>query len=1142
MNKSIGKALVVGAGISGIRCALDLAESGFHVLLIDRAPHIGGILSRLDYQFPTDRCGMCKMLPMVNRDSSSQYCLRKGLFHENIELLTNTELISVQGESGHYTAALRKKPSLVEETHCIGCGECIKVCPVEVSDDFNTGFTTRKAIYLPVPHRIPNTFVVDTDICTMCGACETACPTQAVKLSDHVRRQFRILVVDDELIVRDSLKELLKDEGYSVDMAESGSVALERLSEQKYNLMLLDIKMPGMDGVTVLKKAKETFPDLTVLMMTAYATIDTAVEAMKTGAVDYLMKPFETDALISKIGGVYSGFEISTARIVDVESVVLCCGTDFFNPADGKDTLGYNSFPNVLTGIEFERIVSGTGPCGGQLLRPSDGKRIGKIAWFQCIGSRDLQNNADFCSNICCMYAIKEALLAKTRTNGEAETVIFYMDMRTFGKSFQRYRDKAEEESGVRFENARVHSVIREDGTGNLLVRYIDIKGDIREESFDMIVLAAGQRPAKGTAGLAEITGVSLNPWGFAETVPFSLTGTSKPGITIGGSFSGQKDIGESVIHASAAAAGASRAILASGKSRIPEEPPAQASPELMREMPRVMVAVCTCGKSNPACLDTKKLSQDLKTDPAVCHVFFPERICTPEGWAELAENAGQHKPNRLLIGACIPYLYGRKLKELGKRTGLDPSLAEVIDIRTPALQHPDQYSDGNEAISAVEKLLGMGIVKLKHSEPSPVPSFPVIQRCLVVGGGIAGMKAALAVADSGTEVDLIEISGQLGGNLRWIAETIEGFSTQPFLNDTIQSVEKHPLVRVHMETKVISSFGEAGHFMTSVENSKKEVRIIEHGAVIIATGGGEPVITSFGRGTSDKIITQKEFEDKIAERSIDPASISSVVMIQCAGTREEPKNYCSRICCCVALKQALFFKKHNPEIAIYVLYRDMMSYGFTETYYTQARNAGVIFIRYTKDLKPEVDVSDSGLKVRCLEPILGENVEIAADLIILAAGVIPNLPAGLTSAFGSSCDTDGFFLEAESKWRPVDSIKEGVFACGLAHSPRNIAESVATAEAAAQRAVRILSKKLLPSGKVVAKVRHSLCSLCKQCIEACPYGARSIDTDNEKILINPVMCQGCGICATVCPNKSSVIEGFSPRQILEVIDAALYA
>ncbi len=730
--------------------------------------------------------------------------------------------------------------------------------------------------------------------------------------------------------------------------------------------------------------------------------------------------------------------------------------------------------------------------------------------------------------------------MAKSGTNGEAETVLFYMDMRTFGKSFQRYRDKAQEEFGVRFENARIHSVVPEDGTGNLLVRYVDISGKIHEECFDMIVLAVGQRPAQGTAELAGMTGISLNPWGFAETVPFSLTETSRPGIIIGGSFSGQKDIGESVIQASAAAACASRAIIASGKNPIPESPPETILPDLLREPPHVLAVVCTCGKSILTSNDETRLSKRFETDPEVNNVIFSERICTSDGWDELVGQIIKYKPNRLLIGACLPYMYGRKLKESEKETGLNASLTEIVDIRTPAVQFSGENTGESQLVLNIERLLGMGIAKLKQVEPSITPSLPVTRSCVVVGGGIAGMTAALTIAGSGTDVDLIELSGHLGGNLKWITETIEGFSIQTLLKDTVQRIEKHPLIHVHTGTNILSSFGQAGHFITTVENNEKEVLTLEHGAVILATGGREAEITAYGHGASEAIVTQKEFEQKIATRSLDPSTLSSVVMIQCAGTREEPKNYCSRICCTVSVKQALFLKKQNPEIAVYVLYRDIMTYGFTETYYTQARQAGVIFIRYTKERKPEVVVSGPVPKVKCFEPILGENVEITADLVILAAGVVPELPAGLAFTFGASCDTDGFFLEAESKWRPVDSIKEGVFACGLAHSPRTIAESVATAEAAAQRAIRILSRNRLPSGKVTAIVRHSLCSLCGQCIEACPYGARSLDADAGKILVNSLMCQGCGTCASVCPNKSSVIEGFSTRQILEVIDAAL--
>jgi len=411
MNKKVGKALVVGAGISGIRSALDLAETGYGVTLIDRSPYLGGILSQLDYQFPTDRCGMCKMLPLVNRDASSQYCLRKGLFHENIEILLSTELTSLEGEPGHFQVKLKQKPTWIDPDLCNGCGLCTEVCPVEVSDEFNEGLNNRKAIYLPVPHAIPNPYVIDFTACTQCGECEKICPTQAIRLSQQERKKFKILVVDDELIVRDSLKEWLEEEGFSVDMAESGQDALDKLSANPYHLMLTDIKMPGMDGVEVLQKAKESFPDLTVVLMTAYATVETAVEAMKTGALDYLIKPFDPDKLIPMVLNIYENLEASQGRELEVGSVILCGGTDYFDPASDKNIFGYGIFPNVVTSLEFERILSGGGPSGGQLINPKDGRPIQKVAWIQCVGSRDLQTGADF--NIFVKQSFSQTVLGR---------------------------------------------------------------------------------------------------------------------------------------------------------------------------------------------------------------------------------------------------------------------------------------------------------------------------------------------------------------------------------------------------------------------------------------------------------------------------------------------------------------------------------------------------------------------------------------------------------------------------------------------------------------------------------------------------------------------------------------------------------
>jgi heterodisulfide reductase subunit A len=756
------------------------------------------------------------------------------------------------------------------------------------------------------------------------------------------------------------------------------------------------------------------------------------------------------------------------------------------------------------------------------------------------------------------MVAIKEAVLAKEKIHKDLQTTIFYMDMRTFGKTFQRYREQAESFHGVRFERGRIHSIIQDAESGDMIVRSVDIYGKFVEAQFDMVVLTVGQRPAEGTPELAEMLGLELNPWGFGNTTPFSLTRTSRSGILLGGSFAGLKDISDSVAQASAAALAASQVIHSSGGSLALEPQPAPPITGAAREIPRILAVVCTCGGKLSEFVDASEIVQRLKTNPVVKQVEFLEHTCTSVGWEQLVELVETNKPNRLLIGVCLPYVYQRKLQELGRKVGVDPALVEVVDVSVEFGIRPatspsavSSRSNGsaksNGELKDKQLLLGnvlsaleTGVAKLKWVGPEPVSTIPIIQKALVIGGGVAGMTAALAIADHGFQVDLIEQAEQLGGNLNWLQRTLDGHSIQTLMEDTRLRVERHPKIDVHVQSQVISSIGQVGRFLTTLEGSQHSVQTLEHGVTILATGGREAVTSAYGYGTNPSVITQKELEQKLAAGKIDPEQLGSVVMIQCVDSREEPRNYCSRVCCANSLKQALDLKKKNPELAVYILYRDIMAYGFTEAYYTLARKAGVIFIQYQVDKKPRVQCDPESLEVAVFEPILGRPLQIKADLVVLATGVIPNLPRDLAQTFGAVVDQDGFFQEADSKWRPVDSLKEGIFACGLAHSPRNIPEAIATAEAAATRALRILSRERLQSGKVVATVHHSICSLCERCIDACPYGARSLDVDHKNVLVNPVMCQGCGSCAAVCPNSASVLEGFQEQQMFEVIDAAI--
>jgi heterodisulfide reductase subunit A len=1138
MKKKIGSALVVGAGISGIRSALDLAEFGYQVTLIDRAPHLGGTLKQLDYQFPSDHCGMCKMLPLIERDSGSQFCLRKGLFHDNIEIMLSTELVGLEGEPGKFKVALRQKPNLVDPERCIGCAECSRVCPVEVPDEFNAGLTRRKAVYLPVPHTIPNHYTVDVDSCTLCGACETACPTSAIDLGREARRAFRILVVDDEPILRDSLKDWLEEDGFQVDKAESGPEALERVARQAYHLILLDIKMPGMDGVEVLKRVKEMRPELPVVMMTAYATVETAVEAMKMGALDYLMKPFDPDTLVPMVVKIYDRLERRGERQMEVGAVVLAAGFSSFDPATAPATYGYGQLPNVVTSLEFERLISGSGPNNGRLVRPSDGKEIRKAAWLQCVGSRNLSAGADYCSSVCCMFAIKEALLAKERSEGQVEATIFYMDMRTFGKDFQRYRDRAETEYGVRFRRSRVHSVEPDGGNGTLRLSYTDLTGKSHEETFDLVVLAAGQRPPAKTGELAEMTGVDLNPWGFCQVQDFSLSRTAREGVVVGGSFSGLRDISESVIQASSAAAGASRTIHSRGGG-LAVEPGAQVEfRDVSREPALVALALCTCGGSLLEAAGLEEVTERLRHGITVGEVCQIERLCTREGWEELEQRLRQSQANRVVIGACLPYVYTRKLRELGEKIGLSPTLMEVVDIRTPAF--PGKTENREQVSAAIRTALSMGIGRLKGMDPGPAPSVRINQKALVVGGGIAGMVAALAIADHGFEVNLVEREAELGGNLRSLHRTLEGSQPQELLKEVLGKVEKHPKIHVYRKASVVLSLGRVGRFLTTIEKENGEGETLEHGVTVLATGGRERKTQAYCYGQSEVILTQHELEERLHQGSLNPAGLQVVAMIQCVDSREEPRNYCSRICCASALKHALYLKEQNPAVDVYIFYRDLMAYGFLESSYTRARQQGVIFIQYEVGNKPEVTVDNGQPVVRATDPILGREVVIRPDVLVLGTGIEPDSQRSMAEIFGVETNRDGFFQEAESKWRPVDFLKEGVFMCGIAHSPRSVSESIAMAEAAAQRALRILSSERLATGSTVAEVRHSLCALCERCISACPYGARWRDEDEDKIVVDKLMCQGCGSCAAVCPNSASVLRGYRDQQVFSVIDAAL--
>lgn len=1154
MRKEYG-ALVVGAGIGGIRAALDMAVSGHKVALVDRRPNHGGILTQLDHQFPSDNCGMCKMLPLMARDSSSQYCLRKGLFHDNIDIWLNTELTSLEGDPGQFLATLTRRSPLVDPNKCISCGVCASVCPVRVPSEFNAGLSERSAVYLPVPHAIPNHYVVDLDNCARCWKCFDACPTGAIDFKLDERGSFRILAVVPDSAEAQEVMNILDQTGFPLAFAKDQEKALELLADgEPIGLLLLDMAL-GESGVErVINRAAELRPEMPVVLMAGAEDAERATELVEQsmGAVpgagvaagqshgrnarEWIAKPLDEKTFIPWLDKLHVRLASDETLTFDVGAVILAGGFDCHDPGPTNDVLGYGNYPGIVTAVEFERMLSSSGPTAGKLTR-ADGRPVRRIAWLQCVGSRDLKKGANYCSSICCMFSIKEALLAKKALGDGTEATIFYMDMRTFGKDFQRYRERAESQQGVRFERSRPHSVIPAEG-GGLSVAWFGDDGVQHEESFDMVVLAVGAKPPKGLDKLARAAGVELNEHGFVATQPLAPARTSRHGVFAAGAFSAPRDIAESVIMAGAAAQGAARLIkihdVLAGMHQ--EEQPEY--PDVSREEPRVLVAVCSSCPTLEQRLDLERLFAQLDELHSVVSVARVGSACTAQGWEEVGRLARELKPNRILLGACMPYAYVPRLKELGRAVGLNPALMDVVDIYTPSFPGGDE--DPKRLERELYAVLATAVARLEGADPVPPPvTVNVTKAALVVGGGVSGMTAAKAIADHGYEVCLVEREEELGGMSMRLFSTLEGADPRKHMEDLIAQVEKHPNITVLKESRVALSEGSAGRFRTAIYTSRGPIRF-EHGVTILASGGREAKVYDYGFKVHKSVMTQLRLEEALATGTLDVSELGRVVMIQCWRSREEERNYCSRVCCSQALKNVLALKARNPKLEIVVFYRDIMAYGFKEAYYTEARKAGAIFVRYDPERKPVVGFSGGKPVVTALDPVLGREVELHADLLVLSSGVEPADTDDLVEIFGVETNQDGFFQEAESKWRPVDFLKQGIYLCGLAHSPMNMGEAVASAQAAAQRALRILSVEAIARETVVAQVRDSLCSLCQRCVAACPYGARTVDLEHERILVDEILCQGCGSCAAVCPNSATVLSGYNDAPVMALIDAAL--
>jgi heterodisulfide reductase subunit A len=818
---------------------------------------------------------------------------------------------------------------------------------------------------------------------------------------------------------------------------------------------------------------------------------------------------------------------------IEVGSIILGFGFEPFY-AQKKGEYGFGRYKNVLTSVQFERMLSTSSPSQGGPVRVSDSRPIRKMAFVQCVGSRDPSCGQDHCSTICCMYATKQAMIAKDR-NPDLEVTFFYMDIRPMGKDYERYYERAKAEYGIDYKRCAISSVKELQGTKNLLVTYVKEEGTFQEMEFDAVVLSVGFTPPQTVRALAQKMNLALNPQGFCRTEEFQPAQTSLPGIFVGGAFRNPRDIPESVVEGSSAAAMAASFLAPRRSARPVKVYPAEGA--LGNEIPKIGVFICQYGEELEECLSIPDLLEGAKGLPEVGRVEEIRLVDLPEDLEAIKRSMGEYGLNRVVIAGGSLRDLRRPMEELAKGMGFNPHLIEYANIREQcAFVHEGLKK---EATAKALALIGMAVERARRIEPLRPQKMKVEKKVLVVGGGVSGMTASLRLAEQGYDVHLLEKEKELGGNLRGSFHTLRGSDPQAFLNDLIKQVEGQPLIHPYFGAEAIGSARKNGRYTTRIRHQGEE-KVLDHGALILATGGREIAPKGYLYGQDSRVVTQRELEKMIHLNDGELKNIHSVVMIQCVGSRDEEHPYCSRICCGHAVKNALKLKEKNPGMKIFVLYRDVRTYGFYEISYHEARGKGVIFVRFDPEKKPEVILRDGKLEVSVFDPALGNRVTLPAGRVVLSTGVEPHDHRPLAKIFDVALNPDGFFEEANPKSAPLDSVDRGKYFCGLCHSPHFIEDAISQGNAAAARAAALLSGDAIEAKAQSAYVVPRLCCGCGLCVTVCPYQARTLNEEEWKAEVDESLCQGCGNCVVACRNAASQQHNFEKGLNLAVVDAAL--
>ncbi|HDM89841.1 MAG TPA: CoB--CoM heterodisulfide reductase iron-sulfur subunit A family protein [candidate division WOR-3 bacterium] len=824
---------------------------------------------------------------------------------------------------------------------------------------------------------------------------------------------------------------------------------------------------------------------------------------------------------------------------IHVGAIILTPGFSAFD-ASRKKEYGWGKYANVVTSMQYERILSASGPFAGHVMRPSDGKIPKKIAWIQCVGSRDVRIGNEYCSAVCCMYATKQAVMTKEH-EADIEPTIFYMDMRCYGKGFERYYVNAQKNSGVRFIRSRVASVEEDPETKDIIIKY-ETDGQLKEERFDLVVLSVGLEAPSKSEELADVLDFDLNQYSFAKTHDSSPLATTREGVFVAGAFQGPKDIPESVMQGSAAVAEAA-ALLANARNTLIKEKKYPEERDVEGEEPRIGVFICHCGINIGAYVNVPEVVEYAKKLKYVVHAEDNLYTCSQDTQNKIKEVIKEKKLNRVVVASCTPRTHEPLFQETLKDAGLNPYLFEMANIREQCSWI--HMSNREEATQKAKDLVRMAVAKAAHLFPLKEMYLDVNQSALVIGGGVAGMTAALEIAKGGYDVFIVEKEKELGGMLKEIYYTTWSDDMQAFLASLRNQVRNNERITIYTGAEVEKIEGFVGQYKTTIKQGSKR-KTIEHGVIILATGAEGYKPKEYMYGKDKRVVTQHELEEMIANNKIDPKALKRVVMIQCVGSRNDEHLYCSRICCTQAMKNAKKLLQKNPKLQLFVLNKDIRTYGFREKWYNDVRDMGGVFIRYTDDRKPEVVKEGNRLVVKAFDPEIQDWIEIPVDLLVLSTGIVPRSEnQEMAKLLKVPLNEDGFFLEAHVKLRPVDFATEGVFLAGSAHSPKFVEESIVQAKAAAARAQTIISKPKYRAEPTIAAVNEEICDGCGVCEPVCEYSAIEIVQDKEdpskkKAKVNEALCKGCGACIAACPSGAMEQKGFTSEQIYAMIEAAL--